>query len=266
MAIPPILEDTLRRYGLSSLLNWATEAIVNSWSADQIVLEMYKRPEFKTRFPAIFELQAGNKPAISVEEYLSYEKTAASLAAMWGTELSKDEVDNLISNLVSPVELQARFDLGAEAVYESDDETISELARMSGADISDGRLIKFFMDPKKELGALQSEFRQAQISGVALRTGWGRLTQEQAQRLRETGMDQQSAGTAFSTLAAMGEVFSPFSSTESLITQERQIEFLAGDVEAAREIEARVAKRKAEFEGSGGFAAGQQGFATGTAE
>lgn len=264
MAVPPILEDTLRRYGLSSLLDWAAAAIINSWSPDQIVLEMYKRPEFKKRFPAIFELEAQNKPAISVEEYLSYEKTAHSMAAMWGTELSKDEVDGLIANLVSPIELESRFDLGAEALYESDDETISELSRMSGADM--GKLIKFFMDPKKEIGTLQSEFRQAQIAGVALRTGWGRLTQQQAERLRETGMDREGAQTAFSTLASMGEVFSPFSRTESGISQERQIEFLAGDVDAAREIEARVAKRKAEFEGTGGFAAGEQGFATGTAE
>ena len=113
MAVPPILEDTLRRYGLLSLLDWAANAIINSWSPDQIVLEMYKRPEFKTRFPAIFELEAAKKPAISVQEYLAYEKTAASMAAMWGVELNKDEVDGLISNLVSPIELEKRFDLTA---------------------------------------------------------------------------------------------------------------------------------------------------------
>lgn len=262
-AIPPILEATLKQYGLLSLLDWAAGAIINDWSEDQILLEMYKRPEFKTRFAGMFMLEANGKPPISVDEYLQYEKTAAAMSAMWEIDLTKDQVDNLIGNEVSPVELESRFDLAAEVLFESDTESIGELQRF--AQVSPGDMMLYIMNPKKGLGELQTKWRQATISGTALRTGWGALTQAQAERLQQVGLDRDAAQQGFSQLAAMDELFSPFDKGETGITRERQVEFLAGDVEAAQEVEQRIAKRKAEFAGGGGFASGESGFAVGTA-
>lgn len=263
MALPPILEATLKKYGLESLIGWAAQAIINDWSEDQIVLELYKRPEFKTRFAGMFMLEANNRPPISVEEYLQYEKSVAAMSAMWDIELTKDQVDNLIGNEVSPVEVESRFDIAAEVLFESDQESIAELQRF--ANVSTGDMIKYIMDPKKGLGELQTKWRQATIGGAALRTGWGQLTQAQAERLQQTGMERDSAMQGFSQLAAMDELFSPFDLGETEITRDRQVEFLAGDVEAAQEVERRMARRKAAFAGGGGFASGESGFAVGTA-
>lgn len=263
MAIPPLLEETLKKYGLLSLLDWATMAIVNDWSEDQILLEMYKRPEFKARFPAIFSLEAAGRPPISVDEYLQYEKTAAAMSAQWDIKLSKKQVDGLIAGEVSPVELESRFDLAAEVLYESDAESVGELSRFSGT--TSGDMMMYIMNPKKGLGELQTKWRQATIAGAALRSGWGQLTQQQAERLQQVGLQREEAQQGFGELAKMGELFSPFDLSETEFTRDRQVEFLAGDVEAALEMERRLGKRKAEFAGGGGFASGESGFAVGTA-
>jgi hypothetical protein len=253
----------LQRYGLGSLTDWALNAIVNDWSEDQVIAELYNRAEFKSRFAGMFALEAAGKPTVSVDEYIAYEKTVHALAAQWGMSLSKDEVDTLIANEVSNVEVQARFDLTAEAMFESDDETISELVRMSN--VQAGDLMRYFMDPKEELGVLQSRFRQAQIAGASLRTGWGQLTQLQAERLQQTGMTREQAQTGFGELARMGEIVNPFSNTEDIITADEQIAFLAGDMDAAMKLETRQRTRLAEFGGSSSFAQGKEGFAVGGA-
>jgi hypothetical protein len=254
----------LQQFGLQSLTDWALQAIVNDWSPDQFQLELYKRDEFKSRFAGMFALEAAGKPPISVEEYIAYEKMAHAGAAMWGMTLSKDEVDNLIANEVSNIEFNARLDLTAEAVFQSDDETIAELTRMN-PNVQAGDLMRYFMNPKEELGKLQASFRQAQIAGAALRTGWGQLTQAQAERLQEVGLTREQSQTGFAQLGKMDEIFNPFSISEDIITPEEQIAFLAGDVDAAAKIETRQRQRLGEFAGSGGFAQGQQGFAVGAA-
>lgn len=264
MAVSPIVEETLRQYGLTSLVTWASNAIVNGWSEDQVILELYKRPEFKTRFAGMFMLEAKGKPPISVDEYLSYEKTVHSLAAMWGMQLTKDEVDNLIGNEVSPVEIERRFDIVAAAVYESDPETRSELERMFGVNI--GTQMKYWMDPKKELGLLQQQYRMGEIAGAALRTNYGEITKAQAQRLTEAGLTREAAITGFGELARMDELFTPLDIGEAGVTRDQQIELLAGDADVQEMVEDIQKKRQAEFEGGGGYATGQTGFATGVAE
>ncbi len=258
------ITQVLQQYGLGSLTDWALQAIVNDWSQDQILLELYKRDEFKKRFAGMFAREASGLSPVSVDEYIAYEKMAHAGAAMWGMTLSKDEVDNLIANDVSNIEFNARLDLTAEAVFQSDDETLAELTRMN-PNVSSGDLMRYFMNPKEELGKLQSSFRQAQIAGAALRTGWGQLTQEQASRLQEVGLTREQSQTGFSQLARMDQIMNPFSISEDIITEEEQVAFLAGDVDAAAKIETRQRQRVGEFAGSGSFAQSQSGFAVGEA-
>lgn len=262
--IGPQLNEVLRRYGLESLTGWASRAVINGWSPEQIMLELYNRPEFKTRFAGLFMRETRNLPPISVDEYLSYEKTVTALASTVGMNLSKDEMDNMIGYDVSPVEAEKRIGIAATAVYEADDETKSELARMFG--VNPGAMMKYWMDPRKELPALQQQYRMGEIAGAAMRSKYGQLTGAQAQRLQEVGLDRDQAAQGFAQLAAMHELFTPMDMTESGVGQDNQVEFLAGNSEVAQEIEKTASKRKAEFEGGGSFAQGKTGFATGTAQ
>jgi hypothetical protein len=260
--VSPILERTLARYGLTSLLTWATEAIVLGWSDDQILLELYERPEFNSRFPGIKAREAAGFPPINPEEYLQYEDMMHSLSTMWGLGTTKTQIDNLISNNVSMKEAEERVNLAAAAVFEDDSETREEIQRLYGVGIGD--LINYWMDPKRTMGVLQQQYRSAQIAGTSLRSGFGQISEQQAQRLLQTGMGREQALTGFSQLVANEELFRSTIETEQEISRDQQIELLAGDTDLGKEMETRAARRLADYQGGGGFAAGSTGFAVGS--
>lgn len=260
--IGPQLNEVLKRYGLESLTGWASRAVINGWSPEQIMLELYQRPEFKTRFAGMFMRESAGLPPMSVNEYLSYEQTVTSLASTIGMQITKDEMDNMIGNDVSPVEAEKRIGIAATALYEADAETKGELTRLFG--MTQGQMAKYWMDPKKELPILQQQYRMGEIAGAALRSGYNQLTGAQAQRLAEAGLTRDAAAQGLGQLATMGELFNPLDMGEVGITQDEQIEFLAGNAKVGQEVEQRSAKRKAEFDAGGGFATGDTGFAVGT--
>lgn len=263
MAVGPQLAAVLKRYGLESLTDWASQALIQGWSNDQVMLQMWDRPEFRTRFAGIFTRETAGYPPISVDEYLSYENMAQSLASTFGMSLTKQETDTLIGNNVSAREVEDRFQIVASAVYESDTETRGELERLFS--ITPGNLMRYWMDPKKELPTLQQQYRMGEIAGAALRSGYGELTKAQAQRIQEAGLNREASLTAFGQLKAMSELFSPLDFGENIIDKDTQVEFAAGSADAAQEITKRAERRTAEFSGGGSYAGGQSGFATGSA-
>lgn len=264
VSISPILAQVLAQYGLTSLLNWANEALILGWSDDQILLELYNRPEFVSRFPGIKAREAKGYPPISPEEYLQYEAMMYGLSTMWGLNISKAQIDNMISNNVSMREGEERVNLAAAAVFEDDSETRSEIQRLYG--VSTGDLINYWMDPKRTMGVLQQQYRTSQIAGASLRAGFGQLTEEQAQRLLQTGMNKEQALTGFSQLVANEELFKSTTGTEEEITKGQQVELLAGDAQLGQQVETRAKRRLAEYQGGGGYATGATGFAVGSAE
>lgn len=264
MAIGPQLAAILKRYGLESLTDWASQALLEDKSQDQILLEMYDQQAFRERFAGMFAREASGYKPISIDDYLNYETTVESLASTWGMRLSKQEVDGLIAGDVSAREVEQRFTIAASAVYEDGPEIKSELERLFG--IGQEQLMRYWMDPRRELGNLQQQYRMGEIAGAALRTGFGQLNQSQVQRLQEAGITRESANEGFGQLATMSDLYTPLDEGEDAITVDEQLGVLTGDVAATQKLEARSQRRKAEFEGAGGFAAGRDGFATGAAD
>lgn len=263
MAISPILAQVLARYGLSSLTDWASNALVFGLSNDQIVLELYERPEFAARFPAIKAREAAGYPPISPEEYLQFEDTMYGLSKMWDLNITQDEINQMLANNVSPREGEERVTIAASLAFEEDPETVSELSRLY--DVTAGQLIRYYMNPKKSLGLLQQQYRSAQIAGASIKTGFGELTQQQALLLTQAGLDKSSAVSGFTQLIQNEELFRSVVGTEQDISKEQQIGLLAGDAELGMEVETRARRRLAEYQGGGGPAAGEKGFALGSA-
>lgn len=262
MGISPWVQQWLARYDLQSLTQWVTNSIVDDWTPEQLEIEIEKRPEYRTRFPAIFELRAKGIP-YSPDEYISYEKTAQALAAMWGMPLSKKETDKLQSGQVSNVELERRFDLAAAAVYSTPQETRDELARMHG--VSYGEQMKYWMNPKEELGNLQQKFRTAELSGAAIRSGFGQLNFQEALKLSDAGLTREQALTGFGQLVEDQALFTPLDASESAISREQQIAFLQGDKDVEVLIENTRQRRLAQNEAGGTFTTTREGFSTGSA-
>lgn len=262
--VGPQLAAVLKQYGLQDLTKWASDALVNGLSEDEIMLQMYEQPTFRTRFAGIFAREKAGLPPISIEDYLNYEKVATSLGSTWGLQLSKSEIDGLIGGDVSAQELEQRFNIAASAVYEDTTETKAELQRLFG--ISEGQLMRYWMNPGAELGILQQQYKMGQIAGASLRSGYGRINAPQALRLQQAGLTEDEALTGFGQLSTMRELFTSLDAGEDMFSQDEQIGLLAGDATTATEVERRGQRRRAEFEGQGGFATGQEGFATGQAD
>lgn len=263
MAVGPQLAAVLKRYGLQGLTTWASNALIFGYSEDQILLELYDRPEFIARFPAIKAREKAGLDPISPEDYLSFENTAQSLGRIWGLDLTKKETDDLLANGTSPVELEKRFDIVGAAVM-ADVETRQSLQRIYG--VTTGDLMRYWMRPRETLSDLQTKFRTGEIAGAALRAGYGEITREQGERLASTDLSREQAMTGFGELVRNQELFEAMSSMESDISQASQIELLAGDQDVATEVEKRSRERKGVFEAGGSFAQSKEGFAVGSAD
>lgn len=262
MALAPLLRATLNRYNLGGLIDWATQTMIGGMSQEEFLLQLYDRPEFIARFPGIKAREQAGYPPINPEEYLAYEDMMYGMSRMWGLDINKGEIDQLISGNISMREAEERVNLAAAAVFDEPQETIGELQRMY--DVGTGQLIRYWMDPKRTQGVLQQQFRTAQIAGSALRSGYGQVTEQQAKRLLQAGMDGASALTGFSQLVQTEELFKSIVGTEDEVDQDTQIELLAGNAQVAQDMETRAKRRLADYQGGGGFAAGQTGFGVGS--
>lgn len=256
--VGPMLRATLARYGLESLADWVSQRIIDGATPDEIELELYDRPEFKARFPAIFERERNNLPPVSVDEYLAYEQYVSTVSRALGVQVTPDEVHRLLALNISTAEVQERIGMASAAVYFEPQEIRDQLFRLYG--VTQGDLARYFMDPKTELPKLQRRFAAAQVAGAAANVGFARqLTQAQAEMLVDHGMDAQSARQGFALLTQSRELFQQADRTEQDIGVDRQLRLLTGDVQAAEEAERRAERRRAVFEAGGGFASGRTG-------
>lgn len=257
MAVAPGLEAMLRQYGLSALANGLTSLAHRDASSEELYDWLYDQPLFRTRFKGMFDRERAGLPAISIDEYLAYEAQVSTDAKMFGLTLTKAEVDDAIGKNISAAEMRSRIEGAAVAVYSSSAEARNQLRRLHGVDDND--LIRFWMAPKESLAQVQAKWVQAQIAGSAEVTGFGQLTREQAERLQRSGLDEDQARQGFGQLRAQAPLMTAIDQGESDITQEEQVDALAGDADALRNIERRGLRRTALFGGGGGYSTGREG-------
>lgn len=256
----PIMAQMLARYGLAELGDWLSQRITAGASPEQIELELYDRPEFIRRFPAIRERGRLGMSPLSVEEYLSYEANATAAAKGFGVTISQDEINDLLTANVSINELvEDRLSLAAQAVHMESPELRTKLQQFYG--IEQGDLIRYWLDPKKEAPVLQRRFAAASIAEQADRTGFQAITAEQAEGLVQRGMSVDQATEAFDTLVRSRELFEATDASEEDINVVDQLSILTGDTKLTEEVERRAEKRRARFEEGGEFATGRTGIA-----
>lgn len=254
----PILSKVLDQYGLSSLKGWASGLITNGISEDEIALQMYERPEFKKRFPAIDARRKAGLAPISPSEYLAYENTVRQAAKGFGVNITQDEINRALVADVSAQEQQERLGMAARAVYQSDRHTRSELERLYGITSQD--LVRYWLNPKEQLPALERRFVTAHISGEAQRAGFDtQLQQSQLEYLYGRGMTGEGAAESFGALVENQELFEAVDQTEEDIGVDTQLKLITGDKDVEKEVEKRAQKRVAPFQQGGGFATGQTG-------
>jgi len=256
--VGPLMQRELERYGIGSLGPWLSNMIITGASEEQMMLELYERPEFKARFPAIETRRRAGLSPVSVDEYLEYEAVTRTAAKALGVDVSQEEINGLLSNDVSAKEAQDRLSIAARAVYRTDANTRDELNRLYG--VTTGDLVRYWLDPKKEAPVLERRFATAMISGEARRSGFQQeLNVEQLEYLYGRGMEGENAAEAFGKLVANQELFESVDQTEQDISVDDQLKVLTGDVGLSGQVAKRGEKRAARFQEGGQFSTGSTG-------
>ena len=276
-----IIEDTLRFYGLvqgsdTRLLDsvqalWRSKRITDQSNIDDIGIALRDDPVFKERFPANEALKAAGKPQYSVSQYLTLEadyKSRLQAAGMPpGFYNDPKDFQQFIINDVSPEEVEARAQLGYQAVRQADPQVVAEFKRLYG--VNEGELAAYFIDPERmrptfDRYEAERQARAAQIAAAATQQGGMTVQREQAEALARAGVSPEQAQSDFTALGDTQELFQAVQPGEEAITQEQQIAGVFNtNAQARQAIARRRRSRQATFESGGGFATGQAGVQTG---
>ncbi len=248
------LRDLLHQYGLDSLVTWAMSALKRGLSAEQIVQEMRKTPEFNTRFPAIKMREEQGLPPLGPAEYVEYERRVAQIMRDSGMPPSfYDNVDDFTALLLadkSPAEINSIVQDGFLRVKMAPQEIRDTFKDWFGPD-GDSALAAFFLDPDRAKPALLRMADQAQIGGAARHYRID-IDQEIAKRIAEMGGTDKAPG-AFESISQQSGLFDEtISESTDLQANKEGVDAAFGlDAgEARKKIERRVDERQAQFAGS----------------
>lgn len=254
------IQSALDQYGLGSLAQWAWGRFQEGATLDQIMLEVYQRPEFKAEYPE-YETLAQKGRAYSVAELQAYRKAVTGIARQFGISdqfLTRDTMSSLAAGEVSVAEFSQRVADAADAVYRTSPLVRDEFQRMYG--VGQGDLIAYFLDPEKAQPIIHQNFVASQVGAASRQSGYGLLTQDEAQRLAQQGVDPQAAQQGFTDLAQNRELFGAIDSGEQDISRDTQLgAAFDANAQDRQEIERRRSRRLAEFSEGGGFATTRQG-------
>lgn len=258
-----IIASAFGDLGLPQLGDWAYQRYLQLGlpvgDAVSIIMdEVRARPEWKARFPGMEQLaQQGH--AISPAQWLAYEDTATGLLRQYGLPQGfyddPSDFAQLITGQVSVAELSQRLASYADVANNQDPQVVAEFNRLYGP----GLLTAYFIDADRALPLLQRQAAAANVGAIASNTGYGLLTQQEAERY--SGLSAGAAQQGFGELAGLGEVLSSLPG-ENIGDVSRQTALGAEfDANAAdrNEISRRVARRKAEFAQGGSYAGSSAG-------
>lgn len=265
------LNTVLTDYGLGSMSDWAWQQIQAGASNDRILQELRNRPEYKQRFAGMDLRRQKGFNAIDEGTYISLERTYRQIMRAAGLPEglfdSPDDFARFIGGDVSPQEFQTRVnDLYVDAAQAAN-EVRSELARLYGSAanslIDTNQIAAYFMDPDEALPVLQQQWAAAINSGTALRTGYGQLTQGEAERLAQLGISEEQAQQGFAFLHDARQLMQnlPGSAAGALTRIEGQEAVFGGNAVLQQKLKKTQETRVSEGSGGQAFVVGNQGVA-----
>lgn len=257
------LRSALQRYGLESLYGWVDGLIRAGETDDEIYIQLYDRPEFRSRFQAIFARADAGLPPLSPEEVLQLEQTYRSVMRSAGLPGGFfDNPDDYVSLMVadvSPTELANRVEQGYSRVMRAAPEVRAAFAQYFGAS-GDAALAAYFLDATKATPVLMDMVEQAAVGGTGQRFGFA-VDRDLATRLVSYGVTQQNAAQGFNTLADLAPLLNEtVSETKDLQTMQEGLNAAFGlDATSRQALERRRLERAAAFAGGGGPAQSNKG-------
>lgn len=209
-----LINGTLGTYGLGSLADWAWAKWQNGESVDQIMLELRATPEYAARFPAMDQLSKSGH-AITESQYINYESSVSQIFKAAGLPATfydqpADFASFLTNNIALP-ELQQRVQDYQQVAFSAPQEVRDQLQNLYG--VSPGDLTAFFIDPDKALPIITQKFNAAAAAGYSNLSGFGQLTQAQAEMVGNKGLSDTQLSQQFGQLSQLNPLFNPLQGT-----------------------------------------------------
>lgn len=268
-----IITDALKAAGLGSLASkawtmWNQGFDMNA-IMDDPVNGIRASAEYKQNFPAMAALNAKGQ-GISEAAYLAKETADLELMKQYGIPSgifdSKEYLGSLMTNNVTAQDLQQRL-IAVQDTVNSYDANIKKYAADTYG-LDSGHLMAWALDPSKALPLIQQQAQAMKIGGAALASGFGgglgaggELSTAQAEALGAANVTQAQAQQGFTNLAQMGQLAQELpGDTSGSVTNQQMINSQFGlsgtDTAAVKKVQA---KRVAEYQQGGAFAAGAAG-------
>lgn len=253
-----IINELLQLYDLTDLSDFVTSYILDNDVVDTNVLmaQVRQEPAYQTRFAGNEARRQAGLNVLSEGEYVALENTYRQYMRASGLPTdfydSPEDLRNLIGNDVSPGELAERVNQGYEAVRFADPTVVSQMQELYG--VGEGELAAFFLDPERATPALLRRAQAAQVAGGAIQAGM-QLTAEEAERLAQEGVTEQTARAGVAAIEQAQELFQATTQETDDFTREEQLGAVFGtDPRAAQRLRQRTRRRQAQFESGGRFA------------
>jgi len=174
-----------------------------------------------------------------------------------------DDFGKLIGAEVSPQEFGERLQLAEEAAMNSPKaaQVRDELTRLYGVPNAQGLLTAFFIDPDRSATIIKQQYQASTTAAASRRSGFGSLTQGEAERIGGLGVSEQQAASTFSSLAGMGEFQQnlPGAGQDAVGREDLLAAGFEDNAQAKAKIERTARRRTAAFEGGGNFSSSQRG-------
>lgn len=253
-----VISSLLEMYDLTGLSDFVTNYILDNDVVDTTVLmaQVRQQPAYQTRFAGNEARRRAGLNVLSEGEYVALENTYRQYMRASGLPAdfydSAEDLQNLIGNDVSPAELAERVNQGYEAVRFADPTVVSQMQELYG--VGEGELAAFFLDPERATPTLLRRAQAAQVAGGAIQAGM-QLTAEEAERLAQEGVTEQTARAGVAAIEQAQELFQATTQETGDFTREEQLGAVFGtDPRAAQRLRERSRRRQAQFEAGGRFA------------
>ena len=205
-----MLTQTFINYGLSADIASAVTNLVQQGYTSDTIQVMAQDPKgtnplaqaFQQRFPANTARMAAGLPVLSPAQYIANEQGYAQVMRAYGLNPSfatnKDVFTKLLTNDVSPTELNGRVNTAKQVIENTDPAVAEQLQTYYG--LSQGDMIAHVLDPTIATPIIEKQISTSQIGAEAARYG-ANVGQSYAEQLSNLGVTQAQAGQGFQNIA-----------------------------------------------------------------
>jgi len=205
-----MLTQTFINYGLSADIASAVTNLVQQGYTSDTIQVMAQDPKgtnplaqaFQQRFPANAARMAAGLPVLSPAQYIANEQGYAQVMRAYGLNPSfatnKDVFTKLLTNDVSPTELNGRVNTAKQVIENTDPAVAEQLQTYYG--LSQGDMIAHVLDPTIATPIIEKQISTSQIGAEAARYG-ANVGQSYAEQLSNLGVTQAQAGQGFQNIA-----------------------------------------------------------------